>query len=81
MPSQTQTSLASPTPRRHSSILSYQDYTLSIFSSQDYTLYSNNHLVSKAQNQFTYGFDARLNENDDYHPPAPPPPSPVSFGS
>ena len=72
MPSQTQTaSLASPIPRRHSPILSSQDTTL---------FFTSKH-VSKAQNPFAYTFDGRFNDKDDYHPPAPPPPSPVGFGS
>jgi len=77
MPTQTATSIAHPIPRRRLSILTsstlgqqQQDANLSLSLSTT--------LNTKAMAPYT--FISRVDEND-YAPPAPPPPSPVNFPS
>ncbi|KAG4419164.1 hypothetical protein IFR04_007665 [Cadophora malorum] len=73
MPSQTPTPLTTPIPRRRSPLL-----TNTSFGQQDISLCLTSTLNSKAQSPYT--FITRDNEND-YSPPAPPPPSPVNYPS
>ncbi|KUJ15752.1 uncharacterized protein LY89DRAFT_587210 [Mollisia scopiformis] len=70
MPSQTSTTLASPIPRRRSPLLTNSTF------GRDVSLCLSNTLNMKAKSPYT--FILRENEND-YSPPAPPPPSPVNF--
>ncbi|KAG9239546.1 hypothetical protein BJ875DRAFT_83201 [Amylocarpus encephaloides] len=69
MPSQVSTPVAHPIPRRRSPLLANPpDLNLSLSAS----------LNSKAKSPYT--FVSRMDEND-YHPPAAPPPSPVHYPS
>ncbi|CAG8949926.1 hypothetical protein HYFRA_00004256 [Hymenoscyphus fraxineus] len=72
MPSQTSTPIAHPIPRRHSPVLANASF------GQDINLYLSSSLNSKAKSPYT--FISRMGEND-YSPPAPPPPSPVNYPS
>ncbi|KAH8756179.1 hypothetical protein BGZ57DRAFT_31619 [Hyaloscypha finlandica] len=72
MPSQTPTPIALPVPRRRSPLLTNTSL------GQDVSLFLTNTLNSKAK--APYNFISRMDEND-YSPPAPPPPSPVNFPS
>lgn len=73
MPSQkTPTPIALPIPRRRSPLLTNQTF------GQDVTLYLSNTFNTMAKSPYT--FITRDCEND-YTPPAPPPPSPVNFPS
>jgi hypothetical protein len=72
MPSQTPTPIALPVPRRRSPLL------VNASLGQDVSLFLSNTLNSKAK--APYNFISRIDEND-YSPPAPPPPSPVNFPS
>ncbi|PMD25365.1 hypothetical protein NA56DRAFT_433163 [Hyaloscypha hepaticicola] len=74
MPSQTPTPIALPVPRRRSPLLT----NASLGQPQDVSLFLSNTLSSKAK--APYNFISRIDEND-YSPPAPPPPSPVNFPS
>ncbi|RDL37607.1 Uncharacterized protein BP5553_05040 [Venustampulla echinocandica] len=69
MPSQAKTPIA-PIPRRRSPILTNPTF------GQDISLSLSINLNSKAKSPYT--FINRMDEND-YSPPAPPPPSPVNF--
>ncbi|KAL3424576.1 hypothetical protein PVAG01_03857 [Phlyctema vagabunda] len=71
MPSQTSTPLALPIPRKRLSLLTSS--TLG----QDVSLYLNQKVT---KSPYGYTIVERVTE-DEYHPPAPPPPSPVSFPS
>lgn len=70
MPSQAQTPLAIPIPRRRSPLLTNPDL------GHDLTLCLSRTLNGKAKEP--YLFISRAPENE-YAPPAPPPPSPVNF--
>jgi hypothetical protein len=70
MPSQTPTPIALPVPRRRSPLLTNPSL------GQDITLSLSTTLNMKAKSP--YMFISRMDEND-YAPPAPPPPSPVNF--
>lgn len=72
MPSQTTTLIAVPVPRRQSPILT------SAALGQDETLYLTNSLNLKSNPSYT--LITRFDQND-YYPPAPPPPSPINFPS
>lgn len=72
MPSQTPTLIALPIPRRRSPILA------SPILGQDDALYLTTTLTTSAKSPYT--FITRFDQND-YAPPAPPPPSPVNFPS
>lgn len=70
MPSQTPTPIALPIPRRRSPLLSHPSFV------QDIPLCLSSTLDLKAKAPYT--FIDRAGQND-YSPPAPPPPSPVNF--
>ena len=70
MPSQAPTPIALPIPRRRSPLLSNSSF------GQDIPLCLSTTLDMKAKSPYT--FVDRAGEND-YSPPAPPPPSPVNF--
>ncbi|CZS92376.1 uncharacterized protein RAG0_11351 [Rhynchosporium agropyri] len=72
MPSQTPTQITTPIPRRRSPLLNNSSFG----QKQDLCLTS--YLSTKAQSPYT--FVTRDIEND-YAPPAPPPPSPVNYPS
>lgn len=72
MTSQTPTPIAHPIPRRRSPLLANPP------PAQNLPLYLSTTLNMKAQSPYT--FIHRAGEND-YAPPAPPPPSPVNFPS
>ncbi|KAI9048585.1 hypothetical protein LZ554_007418 [Drepanopeziza brunnea f. sp. 'monogermtubi'] len=72
MPTQTPTPITTPIPRRRSPLL-----TNSAFGHEDIN-YLSTSLSMKAKSP--YIFVTRDNQND-YFPPAPPPPSPVNYPS